>query len=293
MTHFERDFYAGTIPDDALNAAWWRHRRQVPGDRPAGRPARDPLRRRHQDAHQRRPGAVLRLRDRHRPQVPAPRPHRPRDPQAGPARVQLLRQHARSATSSAASSRLGATRDWNAVLREATGEGLSARPMVAYFEPLPSGSLERIGEGRGVELSGGPPGGASFLPSVSFRAVVWILWISPRNRPSMFVSCSISLVELSTRSSPLGSRRRGSYHRAVAEGLLPVLPTAPVGVGLGLCGRRLGIRHHATDLDVLSVLPDPDDQRQHARRRRSGQPLGSRAGYFELPRSSSVHGPTS
>ena len=31
---------------------------------------------------------------------------------------------------------LGATRDWNAVLREATGEGLSARAMVAYFAPL-------------------------------------------------------------------------------------------------------------------------------------------------------------
>ena len=50
--------------------------------------------------------------------------------------MQLLRQRARSATSSAASSRLGATRDWNAVLREATGEGLTARPMVAYFAPL-------------------------------------------------------------------------------------------------------------------------------------------------------------
>ena len=32
--------------------------------------------------------------------------------------------------------RLGATRDWNAVLREATGSGLSAKPMMAYFAPL-------------------------------------------------------------------------------------------------------------------------------------------------------------
>ena len=31
---------------------------------------------------------------------------------------------------------LGATRDWNAVLREATGEGLSARALVDYFAPL-------------------------------------------------------------------------------------------------------------------------------------------------------------
>ena len=31
---------------------------------------------------------------------------------------------------------LGATRDWNQVLREATGEGISARPMMEYFAPL-------------------------------------------------------------------------------------------------------------------------------------------------------------
>jgi len=31
---------------------------------------------------------------------------------------------------------LGATRDWNAVLREATGEGLSARALADYFAPL-------------------------------------------------------------------------------------------------------------------------------------------------------------
>jgi hypothetical protein len=31
---------------------------------------------------------------------------------------------------------LGATRDWDAVLREATGESLTARPMMEYFAPL-------------------------------------------------------------------------------------------------------------------------------------------------------------
>ena len=30
----------------------------------------------------------------------------------------------------------GATRDWNTVLRQATGSSLTARPLVAYFEPL-------------------------------------------------------------------------------------------------------------------------------------------------------------
>jgi peptidyl-dipeptidase A len=32
--------------------------------------------------------------------------------------------------------RPGATRDWRVLTREATGEELSARPMLEYFEPL-------------------------------------------------------------------------------------------------------------------------------------------------------------
>ena len=32
--------------------------------------------------------------------------------------------------------RPGASRDWRVVLKEKTGEDLSARAMVAYFEPL-------------------------------------------------------------------------------------------------------------------------------------------------------------
>ena len=47
---------------------------------------------------------------------------------------------------------LGATRDWNAVLREATGEGLSARAMAPISRRWPSGSSGRTG--------GGPSGGA-------------------------------------------------------------------------------------------------------------------------------------
>ncbi len=46
----------------------------------------------------------------------------------------------------------GATKDWNAVLREATGEGLSARAMAAYFAPL-AGWLERENKGRAVGWS--------------------------------------------------------------------------------------------------------------------------------------------
>src|SRR5271156_5391973 len=34
MTHFERDLYSGTIPDDGLNAAWWAHARRYQGIAP-------------------------------------------------------------------------------------------------------------------------------------------------------------------------------------------------------------------------------------------------------------------
>jgi peptidyl-dipeptidase A len=43
----------------------------------------------------------------------------------------------------------GAARDWNSVLRDATGEGLSGKPMVAYFEPL-LGWLKEQNQGRSV-----------------------------------------------------------------------------------------------------------------------------------------------
>ena len=47
---------------------------------------------------------------------------------------------------------LGATRDWNTVLKDATGSGLSAKPMVAYFEPLRAW-LEEKNQGRKVGWS--------------------------------------------------------------------------------------------------------------------------------------------
>ncbi len=65
---------------------------EVPGHRAAGPAPRGRLRRRHQDPHQRRRRAVLRLRDFVHPAVPIARPHRARDPAPGPARDQLLRQ---------------------------------------------------------------------------------------------------------------------------------------------------------------------------------------------------------
>jgi len=54
---------------------------------------------------------------------------------------------------------LGATRDWNTVLREATGEGISARALVAYFAPL-AGWLQNENQGRDIGLELSSPGHA-------------------------------------------------------------------------------------------------------------------------------------
>ena len=103
MTHFERDFYAGKISDGALNAAWWALVGQYQGIAPPGeRPETlcDAATKTHINDD---PGQYYDYAIGTVDQVPAPRPHRARDPQARPARLQLLRQCG-SATSSAASS---------------------------------------------------------------------------------------------------------------------------------------------------------------------------------------------
>ena len=45
----------------------------------------------------------------------------------------------------------GATRDWRDVLEDAVGEGISARAMLEYFEPLRS-YLASLNEGREATL---------------------------------------------------------------------------------------------------------------------------------------------
>jgi peptidyl-dipeptidase A len=45
--------------------------------------------------------------------------------------------------------RQGATRDWRTILREATGEDLSTRAMVEYFQPLESW-LKKQNRGRKI-----------------------------------------------------------------------------------------------------------------------------------------------
>ncbi len=146
MTHFERDFYAGTIDDKELNAGWWRHVLNFQGIAPPGQRAEtlcDAATKTHinddpAQYYDYAIGTVLKfqLHD-----------HIAR---------KILNQDPRECNYYNSNEvgaflrgilELGATRDWNAVLRDAVGEGLTARPLVAYFEPLRKW-LEAENEGR-------------------------------------------------------------------------------------------------------------------------------------------------
>ncbi len=135
MTHFERDFYAGAIPDDGLNAAWWalalRYQGMTP---PAARPETlcDAATKTHinDDPAQYYDYAIatvlkFQLHD-HIARSILKQDPRDCNYAGNPAVGKFLRGILS----------LGATRDWDAVLREATGESLTARPMMAYFAPL-------------------------------------------------------------------------------------------------------------------------------------------------------------
>jgi peptidyl-dipeptidase A len=135
MTHFERDFYAGTIPDDGLNAAWWSHARTFQGIVPPGpRPENlcDPATKTHvnDDPAQYYDYAIatvlkFQLHDHIARKILKQDPSDCNyfgNPEVGKFLRNILE--------------LGATRDWDAVLKEATGESLTARPMMAYFAPL-------------------------------------------------------------------------------------------------------------------------------------------------------------
>ena len=135
MTHFERDFYAGAVADDALNAGWWRRVRGFQGiEPPDARPETlcDAATKTHinddpAQYYDYAIGTVLKfqLHDHIAREILK---QDPRDCNYyGNKRVgDFLRGVLE----------LGATRDWNDVIRESTGSGLSARPMVDYFEPL-------------------------------------------------------------------------------------------------------------------------------------------------------------
>jgi peptidyl-dipeptidase A len=151
MTRFEHDFYAGRIDDGALNAAWWALVGRYQGIAPPGARAEtlcDAATKTHinDDPAQYYDYAIataikFQLHDHIAREILK------EDPREcnyyGSKRVGDFLRGILS---------LGATRDWNAVLHEATGEGLSARAMAAYFAPL-AGWLERENKGRAVGWS--------------------------------------------------------------------------------------------------------------------------------------------
>ena len=148
MTRFEADFYAGKIPDAALNSAWWSIVGKYqgiapPGDR--GETLCDPATKTHinddpAQYYDYAIGTVLKfqLHDHIAREILKQDPRECNyfgNKQVGDFLRSILR--------------LGATRDWNAVLKEATGQGLSARPMVAHFAPLMDWLVEQ-NKGRKV-----------------------------------------------------------------------------------------------------------------------------------------------
>lgn len=151
MTRFERDFYAGDIPDDGLNAAWWKLVGDYQGIAPPGpRPEDlcDPATKTHinDDAAQYYDYALatvikFQLHD-HIARVILKQDPTDCDYFGSKPVGAFLRSILE----------LGATRDWNAVLREATGSGLSAQPLLNYFAPL-SKWLADQNQGRAIGWS--------------------------------------------------------------------------------------------------------------------------------------------
>ncbi len=156
MSSFEHDLYTENLPEDQFNRRWWDIVRQYQGIAPPAERGAD-----YADAATKThiiddPGQyydyalsnllLFQLHD-----------HIAR---------QILRQdpHATNYFGSRAVGDFlrrilspGATADWRALLRETTGEDLSARPMLAYFEPLMA-YLKQQNEGRTYTLP--PPEGS-------------------------------------------------------------------------------------------------------------------------------------
>jgi peptidyl-dipeptidase A len=151
MTRFEHDFYAGKVADHALNAAWWALVGQYQGIAPPGaRPETlcDAATKTHVNDdpaqyYDYAIGTVIKF-QLHDHIARSILQQDPRDCNYyGDKRVGDFLRGILAA---------GATRDWNAVLREATGEALSARALVAYFAPLDQW-LQKENQGRAVGWS--------------------------------------------------------------------------------------------------------------------------------------------
>jgi peptidyl-dipeptidase A len=148
MTHYEHDFYTGAISDQEMNAGWWHHVGCFQGVAPpALRPESlcDAATKTHinDDPAQYYDYAIgtlikFQLHDHIAREILKQDPHDCN--YYGNTHVGDFLRGILS---------LGATRDWKTVLHEATGEGLTARPLLAYFQPL-SEWLQRENQGRKI-----------------------------------------------------------------------------------------------------------------------------------------------
>lgn len=135
MTHFERDLYAGNLPKDQYNARWWHYVKNIQGVAPPserGEEYCDAASKTHinDDAAQYYDyaisGVLLHQIHRHIAQ-------------------KILKQDPRNTNYWGRKDvgsflggilELGATRDWQVVMKEKLGEDLGAQAMLAYYEPL-------------------------------------------------------------------------------------------------------------------------------------------------------------
>ena len=146
MSEWENSFYADNLPADQLNARWWELCREYQGmvpPTPRGESYLDPATKTHinDDPAQYYDYALsyvilFQLHDHIAKNILHQDPHATN--YYGNAEVgRFLRDIMRP----------GSSRDWREVLREKTGEDLSARAMVAYFQPLMT-YLQQQNKGR-------------------------------------------------------------------------------------------------------------------------------------------------
>ncbi len=150
MTHFEHDFYARNLPADSMNARWWEYKKRFQGIVPPyerGEEYCDASSKTHinNDPAQYYDYAIsyvllFQFHDHIARNILKQNPH-------------ASNYHGSRATGDFLKSlmRPGATKDWEQLMKETLGSGLSARPMLQYFEPLMD-YLKEINKGRKYTL---------------------------------------------------------------------------------------------------------------------------------------------
>ncbi len=148
MTHWEADIYAGNLPVEQWNARWWQYVREFQGIEPPatrGEEFCDPATKTHINSvagYYANYSIATVIRFQLHDHIAKNLLHQPPQscnyaghPEVGAFLRRIMEK--------------GATEDWRAVLREATGEELSPRAMLEYFAPLQAW-LEEQNRGRQI-----------------------------------------------------------------------------------------------------------------------------------------------